>query len=52
MKTLAAKEEIKKQIEKNAEINAEQDKIVKFKHMMKVFLLVKVTLSMMEHNFT
>ena len=51
IKTLATKEEIKKLATK-AESNAEQDKVVKLPAYDLSLLLVKVTLSMMDHNFT
>ena len=50
-KTLATKEEIKTLATK-AELKAEQDKIVKLQtYDLNLFLLVKVTLIIMEYNF-
>ena len=48
MRSLATKEEIKT-LATNGELKVEQDKIVKLQIS---GLLVKATLSMMEHNFT
>ena len=50
IKISTTKEKIKKKIATKAELNAEQDKIVKLQTYDSSFLLVEVTLSMMEHN--
>ena len=35
-----------------SELKKLQDKIEKLQHIVKIFLLIKATFSMMEHNFT
>ena len=47
---ISTTKEKKKKIVAKAELNAEQDKIVKLRIYDSSFLLVEVTLSMMEHN--
>ena len=47
---ISTTKEKKKKIVTKAELNAEQDKIVKLQIYDSSFLLVEVTLSMMEHN--
>ena len=47
---ISTTKEKKKKIVAKAELNAEQDKIVKLQIYDSSFLLVEVTLSMMEHN--
>ena len=49
---ISTTKEKKKKIVTKAELNAEQDKIVKLQTYDSSFLLVEVTLSMMEHNLT